>query len=211
MATAHPLASEERVDSDWRARRVIRGAGIDHSISAGFDAAVATSPVAGRRPQLQSAIPAVASAGDCCVDPVVFQMNDIQGRIAASFASQRLMATLGAELAFVADGEVHIALPFAERLSQQHGYVHAGAITSIVDSACGYAALTRTPAGCEVVTAEFKINFLRPAMGDRFLAIGRVQNAGKLLTVCTGEVRAFVGMAYKVVAIIQATVATVRS
>lgn len=138
-------------------------------------------------------------------------MNDIQERITASFKSQGLMATLGAQLVSVADGEVHIALPFSERLSQQHGYVHAGAITSIVDSACGYAALTKTPPECEVVTAEFKINLLRPAIGERFLAIGKVQSSGKLLTVCTGEVRAFSGNAFKVVAIMQATIVNVRS
>ena len=110
------------------------------------------------------------------------------------------------------DGEVHIALPFSENLSQQHGYVHAGAITSIVDSACGYAALTKAPPDCDVVTAEFKINFLRPALGNNFLAIGRVQNAGKSFTVCTGEVRAFFGVApdYKVVALMQATIVNVR-
>ena len=130
-------------------------------------------------------------------------MNDLQQRIATSFNAQGLMATLGATLAVVADGEVHIGLPFSSQLTQQHGYVHAGAITSIVDSACGYAALTRAPAECEVVTAEFKINLMRPAIGERFLAIGRVQNAGKLLTVCTGEVRAYAGTAtaYKVVAL----------
>ena len=121
------------------------------------------------------------------------------------------MATLGAQLVCVSDGEVQIALPFSERLSQQHGYVHAGAITSIADSACGYAALTKAPAGCEVVTAEFKINFLRPAIGERFLAIGRVQNTGKLLTVCTGEVRACSGPAPRVVAIMQATIVNVYS
>jgi uncharacterized protein (TIGR00369 family) len=139
-------------------------------------------------------------------------MSVIHERIAASFGAQGLMATIGATLALAADGEVHIALPFSKHLSQQHGYVHAGAITSIVDSACGYAALTKAPAECDVVTAEFKINFLRPALGDRFLAIGRVQSAGKLLTVCTGEVRAFTGSqsSYKVVALMQATIATVR-
>ena len=139
-------------------------------------------------------------------------MNDIQKRIADSFGAQGLMATIGARLALVADGEVHIELPFSPRLTQQHGYVHAGAITSIVDAACGYAALTKAPVECDVVTAEFKINLLRPALGDRFLAIGRVQNAGRLLTVCTGEVRAFSGTAsaYKVVALMQATIANVR-
>jgi uncharacterized protein (TIGR00369 family) len=139
-------------------------------------------------------------------------MGDIHQRIADSFKAQGLMATIGAELALVAEGEVHIALPFSTHLSQQHGYVHAGAVTSIVDSACGYAALTKAPPECEVVTAEFKLNLLRPAIGERFLAIGRVQNAGKLLTVCTGEVRAFSGAGsdYKVVALMQATIVNVR-
>ncbi len=136
-------------------------------------------------------------------------MNDLQERIAASFKAQGLMATLGARLVLVADGEVRIELPFSDRLSQQHGYLHAGAITSIVDSACGYAALTKAPPGVEVVTAEFKINLLRPAIGERFLAIGKVQNAGKLLTVCTGEVQAFSGNTSKVVAILQATIVRV--
>jgi uncharacterized protein (TIGR00369 family) len=139
-------------------------------------------------------------------------MIDIRKRITDSFDAQGLMVTIGATLASVADGEVHVALPFSERLSQQHGYVHAGAITSIVDSACGYAALTKAPPDCEVVTAEFKINLVRPAIGDRFLAIGRVQSSGKLLTVCTGEVRAFTGSgsAHKVVALMQATIVNVR-
>ncbi len=138
-------------------------------------------------------------------------MSDPQERIGSSFSAQSLMATIGARLALVADGEVHIALPFSKRLSQQHGYAHAGAIASVLDSACGYAALTKAPPEFEVVTAEFKINFLRPALGDHFLAIGTVKNAGKLLTVCAGEVRAFsgAGAAYKVVALMQATIVNV--
>jgi uncharacterized protein (TIGR00369 family) len=135
----------------------------------------------------------------------------LTARITASFAAQSLMQTLGAALVSVDDGEVHIALPFGSGVLQQQGFVHAGAITSIVDSACGYAALTKAPSGCEVVSVEFKINFPRPAVGDRFLAIGRVQSAGKLLTVCTGEVRAFAAgsEAYKIVALMQATMCTV--
>lgn len=138
--------------------------------------------------------------------------TDLWERIASSFDAQGLMATLGARLALVSDGEVHIALPFSDKLSQQHGYVHAGAIASIVDSACGYAALTKSPADADVVSAEFKINLLRPAIGERFLAIGKVHNAGRTLTVCTGEVRAFAGAsdAYKVIALMQATMANVR-
>lgn len=138
-------------------------------------------------------------------------MNDIQERIAVSFTSQGLMATLGARLVSVADGEVQIELPFSTQLSQQHGYVHAGAITSIVDSACGYAALTKAPLDSDVVSAEFKINFVRPAIGERFLAIGKVQTSGKLLTVCTGEVRALSGTTWKVVAIMQATMVNDRA
>jgi uncharacterized protein (TIGR00369 family) len=137
-------------------------------------------------------------------------MSGIQERIATSFNAQGLMATLGAQLVSVADGEVHIALPFSDRLSQQHGFLHAGAITSIADSACGYAALTRAPPESEVVTAEFKINLVRPAIGERFLAVGKVQHSGKLLTVCSGEVRAISGNASKVVAIMQATIVRVE-
>lgn len=134
-------------------------------------------------------------------------MMDFRVRVRASFARQALMATLGASLADIEDGEVGIALPFSARLAQQHGYLHAGVVTSIVDSACGYAALTRAAEDREVVSAEFKVNFLRPALGERFLALGTVRNAGRRLAVCTGEVRAFPGSGdeYKVIALMQAT------
>ena len=137
-------------------------------------------------------------------------MKNIQQRITDSFNSQGLMSTLGAQIVSINDGEVQIELPFSTKLSQQHGYLHAGAITSIVDSACGYAALTKAPAEHEVVTAEFKINLMRPAIGERFLAIGRVVNSGKLLTVCTGEVQAFSGTDFKVIAVMQATIVNIR-
>lgn len=138
-------------------------------------------------------------------------MSDIRRRIESSFELQGLMKTFGAQLVSVTDGEVQISLPFSKQFSQQHGYIHAGAITSVVDNACGYAALTKAPPGSEVVTAEFKVNFLRPAIGERFIAIGRVQNSGKLLTVCTGEVHAFTGTTSKIIAIMQATMVSVRS
>jgi uncharacterized protein (TIGR00369 family) len=92
-------------------------------------------------------------------------MSELHQRISDSFNAQGLMVTLGARLTLVAEGEVQIELPFSGSLSQQHGYLHAGATTSILDSACGYAALTKAPADFEVVTAEFKINLLRPAIG----------------------------------------------
>ncbi|WP_432240178.1 PaaI family thioesterase [Herbaspirillum robiniae] len=138
-------------------------------------------------------------------------MSDIRQRIAASFSAQGLMATLGAQLAAVEDGEVRIELPFSKHLSQQQGFMHAGATTTILDNACGYAALTKAPAGCEVVTVEFKVNFMRPAIGERFVAIGRVQNSGRSLAVCSGEVLAFAGGASKVVALMQATIAHVAA
>lgn len=138
-------------------------------------------------------------------------MSNIEERITNSFRSQTLMATLGAQLISVVDGEVRIELPFSAKLCQQHGYVHAGAITSIVDSACGYAALTKAPPDCEVLTAEFKINFVRPAIGERFVAVGKVLTSGKLLTVCSGEVLAFSGSDNKVIAIMQSTIVNLRS
>ncbi|MEJ6006947.1 PaaI family thioesterase [Paucibacter sp. AS339] len=139
-------------------------------------------------------------------------MSDIHKRIFESFSAQGLMATLGAKLVLVEEGEVHISMPYSAGLSQQHGYLHAGVTASLVDTACGYAALTKAPPGYEVVSAEFKINLMRPALGERFLAIGTVRSAGKLLTVCTGEVRAFSGAdnsSYKVVALMQATMVSV--
>jgi uncharacterized protein (TIGR00369 family) len=140
--------------------------------------------------------------------------DELRKRVQRSFDAQGLMTTLGARLERVAPGEVQIALPFSGHLSQQLGYLHAGAITSILDSACGYAALTQAPAGMEVVTAEFKINLMRPGIGEHFLAIGRVQNAGRLLTVCTGEVRAWAGPLdgpHKVIALMQATIVNVAT
>lgn len=138
-------------------------------------------------------------------------MSDLEKRITQSFNAQEFMATLGADLAHIGEGEVHIALPFSNSLSQQHGFAHAGAVSSIMDSACGYAALTLAPTNCEVVTAEFKINLLRPAIGDSFVAIGHVSNAGKSLTVCSGEVRAFKQSSadYKQIALMQATIVNV--
>ena len=112
---------------------------------------------------------------------------DVEARVRRSFARQRYMATIGAELVRVAEGEVDIALPFSERLTQQDGYLHAGVVAGATDSACGYAALTTMAAGAEVLTVEFKINLLAPAAGERLVARGRVLRAGRTLTVCRGD------------------------
>ncbi|SFL10264.1 PaaI family thioesterase [Lysobacter sp. cf310] len=136
-------------------------------------------------------------------------MLDLQERIATSFRAQGLMTTLGAQLVLASAGEVRIALLPRPDLSQQHGYIHAGALTSVLDSACGYAALTVAPAGLDVLTVEFKINFVRPAVADRFLAIGKVTKAGKTLTVCQGEVVGELGSRRETVAVMQATIINV--
>jgi uncharacterized protein (TIGR00369 family) len=109
----------------------------------------------------------------------------------------------------VAAGEVHIELPFNPAWSQQHGYVHAGIITSIVDSACGFAAYTLMPASSGVLTVEYKVNFLSPAKGETFIGIGKVIKPGRTLTVCNGEVLAVEKGEQKLIATMQATMMAV--
>lgn len=133
----------------------------------------------------------------------------ITDRIEASFAKQAMMTTLGARLARVAPGEVEIAMPASPHLSQQHGFVHAGAVATIADSAAGYAALTTMPAGTGVLTAEFKINLLAPASGDELVAKGRVVKAGRTLTLAMAEVFALTGGKPKLCAMLTATLMTI--
>ena len=116
-----------------------------------------------------------------------------------------MMRTLGADLVAARPGEVEIALPFSDGLTQQHGYLHAAAVTAIADSACGYAALTLAEPGREVLSVEFKVNLVAPAAGERFVAFGRVLRPGRTLTVCAAEVHAERGGAVTLVAVMQAT------
>ena len=106
----------------------------------------------------------------------------------ASFARQGLMTTLGAEIVRVAHGEVDIAVDFREGLSQQHGFFHAGVTSAIADTAAGYAAFTTFEPGSGVLTVEFKINLVAPADGERLIARGRVERAGRTLTICRADV-----------------------
>ncbi|MDP3408278.1 PaaI family thioesterase [Bosea sp. (in: a-proteobacteria)] len=131
--------------------------------------------------------------------------TEIGRRVAESFDKQGFMTTLGARLLRVAPGEVEIELPVGPLVSQQHGFVHAGAVAAIADSACGYAALTRMPAGAGVLTAEFKINLLAPAVGERLIARGRVVKAGRTLTLALAEVFAVRDGAEKLCAMLTAT------
>lgn len=115
---------------------------------------------------------------------------DFATRVCDSFARQAMMAHLGAEMALVEPGRVEIAMPFHESLTQQHGFVHAGALASIADSAGGYAATSLFPATAQPLTVEFKLNLLAPAAGERFLAVGQVLRPGRTLTVCELQVHA---------------------
>jgi uncharacterized protein (TIGR00369 family) len=128
-------------------------------------------------------------------------------RVRRSFVKQAFMSTLGAELTVVAEGMVEIRLPFSPGLTQQDGYLHAGAVAAILDSACGYAALSVAPADHEVLSVEFKINLLSPAVGNVFIAKAQVKRAGRKLTVCTADAFALKDDKEKVIATMLNTIA----
>lgn len=121
------------------------------------------------------------------------QDPDFAARVRDSFARQGLMSHLGAELGQLSPGRCEIVLPFRGELTQQHGFFHAGATAAIADSAGGYAAYTLMPAGSSVLTVEYKINLLAPARGEQLSARGRVERAGRTLTVTTVKVCALAG------------------
>lgn len=105
----------------------------------------------------------------------------------ASYARQRVMSTMGASLTRVEAGAIEIELPFDEGLTQQHGYLHAGVVTTVLDSACGYAAYSLMEPGAEVLAIEFKVNFLAPAVGEKLVARARVVRSGRTITVCQAD------------------------
>jgi len=143
--------------------------------------------------------------------PMIPQDEENAARVRASFGRQKAMALLGARMTEVGAGTTEIVLPFREDLTQQHGFLHAGIITSIVDSACGYAALSLMPPGTGVLTIEFKVNLLNPAAGERFVARGHVVKPGRTIMVCTGEVTAVrADGTQQTVALMQATMMVVR-
>lgn len=133
---------------------------------------------------------------------------DFVERVRARFARQTIMETLGAKLEVVEPGRVEIAIDFGPHLTQQHGYFHAGVTTTLLDSACGFAAMTLTPPGGDCLTVEFKANFLRPAEGQRLTARGRVLSAGRTLAVCQSEATATRDGQHQLVAILLATIRT---
>lgn len=132
----------------------------------------------------------------------------MEERIRASFDRQGLMRLLGAQLQAVEPGRVSISLPRRPEVSQQHGYVHAGATSAIADSAGGYAALTMMPATSEVLTVEYKLNLLAPAASN-LEAIGTILRPGRTLAVCQLEVFSVIDGTRKLVAAGQQTLISV--
>jgi uncharacterized protein (TIGR00369 family) len=118
---------------------------------------------------------------------------DWERKVVESFASQKVMQTLGAELVSVAPGRCEIRLPCRDDLTQQHGFIQAGIVSSIADNAGGYAGFSLMPANASVLAVEFKINFLAPAAGDYLLAVAEVLKPGKTLFITRAEVFAFRG------------------
>lgn len=132
-----------------------------------------------------------------------------EARIRSSFEKQGVMKTIGARLIKIAPGEVVIEFSYDPSLTQQHGYIHAGVLTTVVDSACGYAAYTLMPADSEVLSIEYKVNFMSPAKGESFKSIGKVLRSGRTITVCSGDVIAVERGKEKVVATMLATMISV--
>jgi len=114
-------------------------------------------------------------------------MGEFVERLRRAVAAQPFMETIGVRVVHAAPGEVDFELDFDERLTQQHGFLHAGVIAAALDSACGYAAYSAAEDGSDVLTIEYKINFLAPAHGERFVLRGRVVRAGARITVCRGD------------------------
>ncbi len=111
-----------------------------------------------------------------------------EARVRASFARQKVMDLIGARLAELRPGFCEIRLPFRDDLSQQNGFFHAGIISTVVDSAGGYAGFTLMPAGSDVLSVEFKLNLMSPADGDLLIGTGEVLKSGKNLVIARGEV-----------------------
>jgi uncharacterized protein (TIGR00369 family) len=131
-------------------------------------------------------------------------------KVRDSFGRQLFMSTIGAEMISVGRGSVEIRFPFSSKLTQQNGFVHAGAVTSIMDSACGYAALSVAPEEADVLSVEFKVNLLAPGVGESFVARASVKRAGTRLAVCTADAFAAKAGKEKLIATMLATMMKVE-
>ena len=144
--------------------------------------------------------------------PMNFEPRDprFRAKVEESFARQQVMKTIGASLAVVRPGHVEIGLKYTPGITQQHGFVHAGIVSAVVDSACGYAALSLMPENTGVLSIEFKVNLLAPARGDSFRAVGWVKKPGRTIFVAEGELIALDDGHEKVVATLVTTLMCIR-
>ena len=135
---------------------------------------------------------------------------DFEARVRQSFGEQEIMGTIGAVMRSVEPGRVEIELPYHKRLTQQDGFIHAGVSSTIMDSACGYAAFSLMPAEARVLTIEFKINLLAPAAGERFRAVGQVRKAGRNVYFAEADLLARSDAGEKLVATMSGTLMAVQ-
>lgn len=134
---------------------------------------------------------------------------DYVERVTDSFQKQDALRTIGAAIQKIEPGKVEIGFDYDQRLTQQHGFIHAGILSTVLDSACGYAAFSLMPEGSGVLTIEFKINLLSPAKGDRFVARGEVKKPGRTISVAEGQLITQVGGKEKLIASMTGTLMTV--
>jgi len=133
--------------------------------------------------------------------------EEMLARVRASFERQGMMSTLGVEVTSVEPGKVAMSLRPDDRFTQQHGFLHAGAVAAVLDTACGFAAFSVMPPEAAVLTASYTINLLAPAAGERFTITGEMVRAGRTLVVCRGE--AFTDGDKRPFAVMQATMTAV--
>jgi uncharacterized protein (TIGR00369 family) len=130
-------------------------------------------------------------------------------KVIESFNRQGMMKTINASILAIRPGEIELEFPYQSNLTQQHGFIHAGIVSTVLDTACGYAAFSLMPENAAVLTIEFKVNLLSPAKGERFRAVGKVKKPGKNITVTEGELFAHEEDGQKLVAIMVATIMSV--
>ncbi len=135
--------------------------------------------------------------------------DEYEAKVRQSFNRQKIMKTVNASILSIRPGEVELEFPYQSSLTQQHGFIHAGIVSTVLDSACGYAAFSLMPEGAAVLTIEFKINFLSPAKGKLFKAVGIVKKPGRNITVTEGELFTCTDGEQKLVATMVGTIMSV--
>jgi uncharacterized protein (TIGR00369 family) len=133
-----------------------------------------------------------------------------RAKVEASFARQRVMRTLGVQIGDLSPGRIELTMPFAADFTQQHGFLHAGTVATVLDSACGYAAFSLMDENAAILTVEFKINLLAPAKGEEFSFIAEVVKPGRTLTVCEAKAFAIDGGRRTLIASMTGTLMAIR-